>query len=126
MARVLLVEDDQTLLTALANALTALGHEVTTAANGKEALGIFKGGPPDVTITDVKMPEMTGLELLREIRKIDPEAAFLVITAYPTLEGMVEAIDIGVVDYLTKPFRVAELESGLNRALARRGMKKLD
>ncbi len=121
MARVLLVEDDQTLLVALSNALTALGHEVTTAANGKEALEIFKQTPPDATITDIRMPEMSGLELLRNIRKVDPAATFLVITAYPTLEGMVEAIDIGVVDYLTKPFRVAELEAGLNRALSKRG-----
>lgn len=122
MARVMLVEDDQTLLMALANALSTLGHEVVTAVNGKEALEIFKKQPPDATITDIKMPEMSGLELLKEIRKIDAKAAFLVITAYPTLEGMVEAIDVGVVDYLTKPFRVAELEAGLNRALAKRGV----
>jgi two-component system NtrC family response regulator len=120
MAQVLLVEDDQTLLMALANALSVLGHQVVTAVNGKEALAIFRQSPPDATITDIKMPEMSGLELLREIRKIDPKASFLVITAYPTLEGMVEAIDLGVVDYLTKPFKVAELEAGLDRALAKR------
>jgi DNA-binding NtrC family response regulator len=114
---VLVVDDDQSLRRVMEMQLDEIGCDVVSAASGVEALQILAAGPAPVVLTDLKMPGMSGLELLRRIRKEYPETAVLVITAFGTVESAVAAMREGAYDYLTKPLDYNQLGIVVNRAL---------
>jgi two-component system response regulator PilR (NtrC family) len=97
------------------------GFEVATAADGREALRIFDERPADLVISDIRMPKMGGVELLGGLRQRDPSLPVIVVTAFASAESAIQAMKLGALDYLTKPFKVAELKLILGRALATRG-----
>jgi len=122
MRKILVVDDELDVRDTLQNVLKSLGYEPYTAASGAEALEIIKTTPIDVVLSDLYMPEMDGIELLKRIRTVDSKMVFLMITAHPTIETAVEAIKKGAYDYLTKPFHIEEVRLKINRALEKKGM----
>ena len=106
---ILLVDDDASLRRVLAHHLTEAGYRVLTAAGGKSGLDLFTEEQVEMVITDIQMPEMSGLDLLRRIRVMSPDTVVLVITAYGSIETAVEAMKLGAHDYITKPFNREEL-----------------
>jgi DNA-binding NtrC family response regulator len=115
--RVLVVDDNGRARQSMADVLKAAGHEVFTCSSGSEALLLLDKAPVDVIITDLQMPGMTGLELIRtlEARKFDGQVAM--VTAFATVEAAVDAMRHGAFDFIEKPFDAEQLESLVARAL---------
>jgi DNA-binding NtrC family response regulator len=107
--RVLIVDDDPSILEVLEARLTAAGFAVQKAVNGPEALELLQKNQIDILVSDIKMPEMSGLELLEKTRLIQPQLPVIFLTAYGTIPDAVQAVKAGAVDYLTKPFDGKEL-----------------
>jgi DNA-binding NtrC family response regulator len=120
--RILVVDDDESLRRVMQVQLQQSGYEVTTAASGDEAFKRLAAAPVDLVLTDLKMPGMSGLELLKRIRAEYPEAVVILITAFGTIETAVEAMRSGAYDYITKPVNLDELKLVLNRALEHLGL----
>jgi two-component system, NtrC family, response regulator PilR len=123
MGRVLVVDDEQSMREFLAICLRRAGHEVDVADAGVAALARLKATPADVVITDLRMPgELDGLALLAAIKgaKIDTEV--VVVTAFATAETALSAMKIGAYDYLTKPFKIDEINAVIGRAMEKRAL----
>ncbi len=120
--RVLVVDDEQEVRDTLSSVLENLDYIPYVASNGVEALEIIKKEPIDVVLSDLYMPEMDGIELLKRVRSMNKKIVFLMITAHPTIETAVEAIKKGAYDYLTKPFHIEEVRLKINRALENKGL----
>ncbi len=115
--RILVVDDDESLRRVTQVRIEQLGYQAATAADGNEALACLQSQPQDLVLTDLKMPGMSGLDLLRKIRASYPETLVIVVTAYGTIETAVEAMKLGAYDYITKPVHPDELKLCLSRAL---------
>jgi DNA-binding response OmpR family regulator len=123
-ARILLVDDDAAGRTALCRALRRMHYEVEAHAAGAPALESLGDGTGfDLVITDIKMPGMDGLELLRRVKEASAELPVILITAFGTIENAVEAISQGASDYLTKPLGLPEVRAKVTAWL--RGMREL-
>lgn len=116
-AKILLVDDDEGLRKVIEFNLEQEGYEVVTASNGKDALEFYAEHAPDLVITDIKMPDMDGIELLGEIRRRDIEKLVIVVTAFGAVETAIEAMKLGAYDYITKPFNRDELKLVVRKAL---------
>ena len=114
--RVLIVDDEPLMRNFLAEALKRDSYEVSVAENGKRALSLVKSHSFDLVITDMKMPEMSGLELLRKVKEILPSAIVIVMTAFGTIENAVEAMRLGAFTYLLKPFTIDAIEAVIEKA----------
>jgi DNA-binding NtrC family response regulator len=115
--RVLVVEDEESLRRVTQLRLQQAGYEVTTAADGNEALAVLARQPQDLILTDLRMPGMSGMDLLRRARQEYPEIVVIVLTAFGTIESAVEAMRLGAHDYLIKPVNSEALKLVLERAL---------
>ena len=115
--RILVVDDDESLRRVTQVQLQQTGYEVTAASDGNEALAVLERFPADLVITDLKMPGMSGLELLRRIRSAYSEIVIIMATAFGTIENAVEAMRAGAYDYITKPVQIEELRMTVSRAL---------
>ena len=115
--RILVVDDDESLRRVTQVQLQQTGYEVTAASDGNEALAVLERFPADLVITDLKMPGMSGLELLRRIRSAYSEIVIIMATAFGTIENAVEAMRAGAYDYVTKPVQIEELRITVSRAL---------
>ena len=109
MANVLVVDDEKNIRSHLAIYLAGLGHRVVTAADGIEALRSADAEPFDLALSDVRMAGMDGMSLLRELRRRHPDAVVVLMTAYATIPGAVEAMREGAFHYLVKPFSLDEI-----------------
>ncbi len=116
---VLIVDDEPKICQLLEQILVSRGCTVRVAHDGLEGLAQFKQQSADVVITDIKMPKLTGFELLRELKHLDPLLNIVVITAFPTIETAVEAMKFGACDFLTKPFDIAQIQAILYRCQQR-------
>ena len=105
-ARILVVDDEAAILRLLKEALTQWGYQVTGATSAAEALQALRGDMFDAVITDIRMPDMNGLELLKEIKRHDESVEVVVMTGYPTIASAVEALKVGAFDYLSKPLQI--------------------
>ncbi|MDQ7005766.1 MAG: sigma-54 dependent transcriptional regulator [Acidobacteriota bacterium] len=120
MRKILVAEDERNLREGIAEAFVDAGHEVVQAEAGDEALEALEEQVFDLVITDYKMPVVDGLELLRRVRMINDSTAVIMMTAYGTVEGAVQAMRLGAYDYIQKPFNLEELELKAERALEHR------
>lgn len=102
---VLIVDDDELMRSFLSTILIEEGHHTEVAGNGKEGLAKLVAAEFDLVITDLRMPDMSGLDLMRQAGKDKPDTKWIVITAYGSIENAVEAVKAGASDYLTKPFQ---------------------
>ena len=117
MARVLVVDDQDTIRHFISKALEDEGHEVVTAPSGEAALGFFGADPPDAVILDLKLPGMSGLEVLGKIKATERETVVIMITAYGEISSAVKAMRMGAFDYIPKPVDLDHLMLSLRRAL---------
>ena len=121
-AKILVIDDDTSLRRVLEYNLQEEGYEVQAASSGEEGLYLFRQTPPDLVITDMKMPGMDGLMVLKSIKEISPEALVIIITAFGTVDVAVEAMKSGAYDYITKPFNRDELKLTVKKALQYSGL----
>ena len=122
-AKILVVDDETSILKLLKEALTQWGYQVACVSTGTEALEAVRTELFDAAITDIRMPEMTGLDLLREIKRHDESIEVVVMTGYPTIASAVEALKEGAYDYLSKPLILDELRHLMARVTERRFLK---
>jgi DNA-binding response OmpR family regulator len=113
MARVLVVDDEPDAVELLTEFLTGKGYDVVTASNGEEALQRVKEDRPHLILLDVRMPGMSGLEVLRRVREIDQEVGVIMVTAVNEEETGRTALALGAFDYIVKPLDFAYLEKSL-------------
>ncbi len=125
MPSVLLVDDEPDIIEILEMVLREEKMDVYTSRSGREALKVLREKDVDVVVSDIRMPDITGVELLREARQVAPDAVFVMMTAFASTETAIEALQHGACDYLTKPFRMEELKSIVQQALQRRDSKPL-
>ena len=116
--KILVVDDEQNMRIALYEALSRNGYDVSVAENGQMALDMVEKAPPDMLITDIKMPNIDGIELLRRIKAIRPSLPVVIVTGFATVDTAVEAMKQGAVDYIIKPFSVEVIEETVARVLA--------
>ncbi|NTU77815.1 MAG: response regulator [Chloroflexales bacterium] len=118
--RILLVDDDLTIQRSLKRLLEQIGHSVSVYGDGQSALDAFKAGEFDIVLSDMAMPGMGGLELLRELRAYDPEARVLILTGQTTSSQQAEALHLGAAEVLRKPFELEEMLRAIRAAYTRR------
>lgn len=121
--RIFVVDDEESIREFFEIMLKREGYEVLTASNGAEALEVLKKQAVDLIISDIQMPEMSGLELLAKVREMDPEMAMIMITAFGSTETAVEAMKLGAFDYVTKPFKIDEVKIIIQNALEQRSLR---
>src|SRR6266404_5883863 len=122
-AKILVVDDERSILVLLKEALSQWGYHVTTAASATEALGVLKSELFDALITDIRMPDMSGLELLREVKKQDESIEVVMMTGYPTIASAGQALKEGAYDYLSKPLILDELRHLMSRMMERKFLR---
>ncbi len=122
--RVLVVDDDAAMASTVADGLVDRGYEVTTATTGDEATALVRDRSFDLLVTDLRMPDVDGIALLDLSRKIAPERPVIVMTAFGAVDSAVESLRKGAYHYLLKPFKVAELDIFIRRALDERALRR--
>ena len=122
-ARVLVVEDDGAMLELLREALDEGGLEVETARGGREGLERVRRGGIDLVVSDVKMPDLDGLDMLREIKACEPSPYVITITAFGSIDTAIRAVKLGAFDYITKPFEIDHLLMVVEKALGERELR---
>lgn len=122
-AKILVVDDEKSILLLLREALGQWGYQVKTASSGTEALEILRTELFDAMLSDVRMPDMSGLDLLREVRKQDESIEVVMMTGYPTIASAVQALKEGAYDYLSKPLILDELRHLMARMMERKFLR---
>ncbi len=117
MEKILIVDDDKSIRETLTNYLKRHNYDVFSAENGKIALEITKKKSPDLIITDVRMPIMDGIELLKNVKEIDSHIQVIIISAFDDMQSTVKAMQNGAYDYIEKPLEIDKLKIRINRAL---------
>ena len=115
--RILVADDEESVRDVAARALAAPGREIEKAQDGKTAADLLAKSPYDLLVTDIKMPRMTGDQLVREARKLRPDIQIIMMTGFPELDTAREGIRQGVYEYLMKPFDLEDLKGAARRAL---------
>ena len=118
--RILVVDDEDIVRTSCSRTLSPEGYEVRLAKNGVEGLKMASEERFDLVLTDLKMPDMDGIEVLRIIREKWPETAVIIVTGYQTVDTAVKAIKLGAYDYIEKPFTPDALISAVAEAMDKR------
>jgi DNA-binding NtrC family response regulator len=123
--KILIVDDELDMLELLEMIIVEkTPHRVMTTNNPLEVPHLLKGNQFDLLITDLRMPGLSGMDLIRETKRINPDIPVIVITAYGSSQSAEEAINEGAYDYITKPFRKDQIIITINRAMEWRRMKK--
>ena len=117
------VDDNENIRDSLGLMLRELGYKVEAFCCGKDMLARLDETCPDLFIVDVRMPEMSGMDLTRAITEKDPHAIVIILTGYPSIEDAVEAIQIGATDYLSKPFNKSQIQIRVERLLGTRRLQ---
>lgn len=115
--KIVIVDDDEFMRDSLMEALSRPEHTVVGFSRAAEALDAVSDGSASLLVTDMRMPEMDGMELLQEARRLDPQLPIIMMTAFATIETAVEAMKRGAFDYIMKPFKAEEIDLAVNRAL---------
>ena len=122
--RILIVDDNREIRTILEEYLKEEGYLAEGACDGKEALAKYDQKPYDLIITDLNMPGMSGIELIKEISREENTTEFIIITGYASLDSAIEAVKAGAFDYLVKPFRIEELKVVIKNVKDKIALKK--
>ena len=122
-ATILVVEDDAAMRAFLREVLEEEGHTVEVAAGGRPGIERVQQGGVDLVISDVKMPDLDGLDMLREIKAVTPSPHVITITAFGSIDTAIRAVKLGAFDYITKPFDVDQLNLSVQKALAERALR---
>src|SRR5438477_9419289 len=122
-ATILIVEDDGAMRTMLREALEEDGYLVEVAAGGRAGVERVRQGGIDLVVSDVKMPDLDGLDMLREIKAVTPSPHVITITAFGSIDTAIRAVKLGAFDYITKPFDVDQLILSVQKALDERALR---
>ncbi len=114
---ILIIEDEEIMRVTLGDFLTSKNYTVFLAETGTEGLELYRSEKPRLVVTDVRLPDINGLDILKRLKEMDPDVMVIVITAYGTIKDAVDAIKSGAYDYITKPFSLDEFELIVKRAL---------
>ncbi len=121
-ASILIVDDDKDICTYMKSLLEGSGYGVDTLPDATEVMGHLREHDYHVIIVDLMMPKLGGLDLIRDIRRVDSDVAIMVSTGYPSVETAVEAMKLNVSDYIRKPFEIDEFRQQLTEVLKRKGV----
>lgn len=121
--RVLFVDDEKSLQEFMRSELPRLGHEVTVCPDGRAALKVLEKSTFDAAILDLRMPGMTGIEVLERLKQVAPDTEAVVMTGHASMETAIEAVRLGAFDYITKPCKLAEIEGILQKVAEKRELK---
>ncbi len=124
MSTILIIDDEKSMRDFLSIMLKKEGYDVVSAETGADALRALQNEIFDLVISDVKMPGMNGIDVLKAVKEASPETVVIMITAYATAETAVEAMKLGAYDYITKPFKVDEIKLIIQKALENRHLRK--
>ncbi len=124
--RILLVDDEENARVALSRLLSREGYIVDTVANGYEALDHLREHEVHLIVTDINMPEMDGIEFLREVNRSFPGSNVIMITAYGGVESYIEAINLGAFEYINKPVKIEELKSIMDKIFSPQQSQKME
>src|SRR5437879_4037391 len=124
-AKILVVDDEPGIRDLLRQELTAQGHAVDTAADGREALQTLQTKNYQVALCDINMPKLAGLETLEEIRKLYPDVEVIMMTGYATIESAVEAMKKGAYDFVQKPFNLSEVLALVEKSIEKSDLKSV-
>jgi two-component system response regulator PilR (NtrC family) len=122
--RILVVDDERSMRELLAIVLRREGYEVLLAENGRTAIGLLEREPVDILISDIKMPDMSGVEVLRAAKRMDPDILGIMITAFASTDTAVEAMRLGACDYLSKPFDIDLLKMKVREKIENRQLRQ--
>jgi two-component system response regulator PilR (NtrC family) len=122
--RILVVDDERSMRELLAIVLRREGYDVMLAENGRDAVSALEKGPVDVLISDIKMPDMSGVEVLRAAKQIDQDILGIMITAFASTDTAVEAMRLGACDYLSKPFDIDLLKMKVREKIENRQLRQ--
>lgn len=117
MAKILIMDDEPALRNIIFNMLKPSGHTLFFAENGTQAIEIGKKEKPDLALLDMRVPDHDGLEVLAELKRIDPTIQCVILSGFQDTEYAVEAIKKGAFEYLLKPFKISEVLEVINKAL---------
>ena len=120
--RILVVDDEEAVREMVSKIINLLGHEVVSTGNGREALEILKTEPFSIMITDVKMPEMDGFELMKVVRDQFPSTHIICMTAHGASYTYTDVVSVGAADYIAKPFTIDEMRAKLNRVIREKNL----
>ena len=123
---ILIVDDEKDMRDFLEIMLRKEGYEVKTFQAAMQALEYCKDNQYDLVITDLKMPGMNGVDFLKSLREVDPEALVIMVTAYASVDNAVEALRAGAHDYFTKPFNIVEVKQNIKNALKIRNLERVN
>jgi two-component system, NtrC family, sensor kinase len=115
-SKILIVDDEQAIVRLLSMSLKSDGYDTCTASSGEEALDVFENQSPDIVVTDIKMPGMDGLELLKRIKERDPDKEVIIVTGHGDIDSTITALQYGASDFINKPVRDEALAIALERA----------
>ncbi len=121
---ILLIDDDESLNKVLHFQLSQMGFNVTTVVHGNEGIKLFRQGAYNVVITDLQLPDINGIDVLKTIRNLDNQVIIIIITAYGSVENAIEAVKLGADDYLTKPFGKETLRFVIEKAVKLRSLEE--
>ena len=122
MSNILIVDDEQSYRQLLSLVFEGDGHTIRTASNGREALSLLQNEPADVVISDVRMPDMDGIEMLSSVRETQPDLGVVLMTAFASVETAREAFKLGADDFIQKPFDVEELKLIVRKTLEKQAL----
>jgi signal transduction histidine kinase/CheY-like chemotaxis protein len=125
-ARVLVVDDEPTVVDVFTDFLGPLGYELTVAASGEEAMRVIPGLRPDIILTDINLPGISGLEVMRNAKAVDPEVVVVVVTGHASASTAIDALRQGAYDYITKPFELDDVLQIVERGLANRRLRQIN
>jgi DNA-binding NtrC family response regulator len=127
MASILLIEDCVQIQNYLGTLLERLGHHTEKAATGGQALAMARETGPDLILCDLHLPgQPSGMDLIRQLRELRPDSPLVIISGYPTFEGMEEARQLGVCDFLTKPFELSFFADVVERLVGRNVLQRTE
>ena len=120
---ILIVDDEDAQRNVLKGYLEKKGYKIFSASSGTDGIKAVQNNPIDIVLSDFKMPDKTGLEVLEEVKKINPEISFVILTAYGTIENAVKAMRLGAFDYISKPVDLDELDLMIERIIENKNLK---
>ncbi|OGU69946.1 MAG: two-component system response regulator [Ignavibacteria bacterium RBG_16_36_9] len=120
---ILVIDDEAAQRDVLTGYLKKKVYKIFSAASGKEGIEITKTHPVDIILSDFKMPDLSGLDVLEQVKKINPEISFVIVTAYGTVENAVKAMRLGAFDYISKPVDLDELDLMIERIIEHKNLK---
>ncbi len=124
MEKILLIDDEESILESLRIFLSGMNYAVSTASNGMEGIEIIHKEHPDLVITDLKMPEVDGLEVLKQIREFDDSVPCIIMTAYEDVDSTIRAMQLGAYDYIEKPIDTPRFKALIKRSLESRSLSE--